>query len=240
MLAVFVLFGHWMEMKARRGSSDSVRKLLDLTPRKATVERDGQQVEVPVAEVAVGRRGRAQARRQGARSTAWSSMAQSTIDESMVTGESMPVEKGTGRPGDRRARSTSPARCASAPRRSARTPPLAQIVQLVQTAQNSKAPGQRLADRAAQYLVILSRSARACSRSWSGFLVAREPLLLALTFAVTAVVIACPDALGLATPTAVMVATGHGRQARHPVQGGGHAGAGVARSRRSSSTRPAR
>ena len=54
MLAVFLLFGHWMEMKARRGSSDSVRKLLDLTPQRATVERDGQQVELPVAEVVVG------------------------------------------------------------------------------------------------------------------------------------------------------------------------------------------
>ncbi len=83
---------------------------------------------------------------------------------------------------------------------------LAQIVRLVETAQNSKAPAQRLADRAAHYLVIVAvGSGLLTLLVW--LLVARAPLLVALTFAVTAVVIACPDALGLATPTAVMVAT---------------------------------
>jgi Cu2+-exporting ATPase len=83
---------------------------------------------------------------------------------------------------------------------------LAQIVRLVETAQNSKAPAQRLADRAAHYLTLIAVGSGVLTFIvW--LLVAREPLLLALTFAVTAVVIACPDALGLATPTAVMVAT---------------------------------
>jgi Cu2+-exporting ATPase len=83
---------------------------------------------------------------------------------------------------------------------------LAQIVRLVETAQNSKAPAQRLADRAAHYLVLVAvGSGLLTFLVWFGLL--REPLLLALTFAVTAIVIACPDALGLATPTAIMVAT---------------------------------
>src|SRR5439155_12370406 len=83
---------------------------------------------------------------------------------------------------------------------------LAQIVRMVESAQNSKAPAQRIADRAAYWLVLVAvGSGLLTFLVW--LVVAREPLLLALTFAVTAVVIACPDALGLATPTAVMVAT---------------------------------
>jgi P-type Cu2+ transporter len=129
----------------------------------------------------------------------------STIDESMVTGESIPVEKDDGgqviagtinQSGSLRFRATKVGADTA----------LAQIVRLVETAQNSKAPAQRIADRAAHYLVLVAvGSGLLTFLVW--FFVAREPLLLALTFAVTAVVIACPDALGLATPTAVMVAT---------------------------------
>jgi P-type Cu2+ transporter len=92
MLAVFLLFGHWMEMKARRGSSDSVRKLLDLTPQRATVERDGRAVELPVAEVAVGD---VMILKPGDKVPVDGAVldGRSTIDESMVTGESIPVEK---------------------------------------------------------------------------------------------------------------------------------------------------
>jgi Cu2+-exporting ATPase len=204
MLAVFLLFGHWMEMKARRGSSDSVRKLLDLTPQRATLERGGQQVEVPVAEVLVGE---TVVLKPGDKVPVDGEVldGQSSIDESMVTGESVPVEKGPGdqvtagtinQAGSLRFRATKVGADTA----------LAQIVRLVETAQNSKAPAQRLADRAAHYLTLVAvGSGLITFLVW--FLVAREPLLLALTFAVTAVVIACPDALGLATPTAVMVAT---------------------------------
>jgi Cu2+-exporting ATPase len=204
MLAVFLLFGHWMEMKARRGSSDSVRKLLDLTPQQATVERDGVAVEVPVAEVVVGD---TVILKPGDKVPVDGSVidGHSTIDESMVTGESIPVEKdpvdeviaGTiNQSGSLRFRATKVGSDTA----------LAQIVRLVETAQNSKAPAQRLADRAAHYLVIVAvGSGLLTLLVW--LLVARAPLLVALTFAVTAVVIACPDALGLATPTAVMVAT---------------------------------
>jgi P-type Cu2+ transporter len=204
MLAVFLLFGHWMEMKARRGSSDSVRKLLDLTPQRATVERDGQQVDVPVAEVQVGD---VVVLKPGDKVPVDGVVldGRSTIDESMVTGESIPVEKDTGdrviagtinQSGSLRFRATKVGADTA----------LAQIVRLVETAQNSKAPAQRIADRAAHYLVLVAVGSGLLTFLFWLF-VAREPLLLALTFAVTAVVIACPDALGLATPTAVMVAT---------------------------------
>ena len=95
MLAVFLLFGHWMEMKARRGSSDSVRKLLDLAPQTATVEREGRQMEVPVAEVVVGD---VVVLKPGDKVPVDGEVIDgaSSIDESMVTGESLPVEKGPG------------------------------------------------------------------------------------------------------------------------------------------------
>ena len=204
MLAVFLLFGHWMEMKARRGSSDSVRKLLDLAPQRATVERDGQVVEVPVAEVLVGE---VVVLKPGDKVPVDGQVlnGRSTLDESMVTGESIPVEKQAGdqviagtinQSGSLRFRATKVGADTA----------LAQIVRMVETAQNSKAPAQRIADRAAHYLVLVAvGSGLLTFLIW--FFIAREPLLLALTFAVTAVVIACPDALGLATPTAVMVAT---------------------------------
>jgi Cu2+-exporting ATPase len=123
----------------------------------------------------------------------------------MVTGESVPVEKGRGdqvmagtinQAGSLRFRATKVGADTA----------LAQIVRLVETAQNSKAPAQRLADRAAHYLTLVAVGSGVLT-FFVWLLVAREPLLMALTFAVTAVVIACPDALGLATPTAVMVAT---------------------------------
>src|SRR5687768_5347178 len=95
MLAVFLLFGHWMEMKARRGSSDSVRKLLDLAPQQATVERNGQSVDVPVAEVMVGD---TVLLKPGDKVPVDGKVLDgySTIDESMVTGESIPVTKDPG------------------------------------------------------------------------------------------------------------------------------------------------
>jgi Cu2+-exporting ATPase len=204
MLAVFLLFGHWMEMKARRGSSDSVRKLLDLAPQRATIERDGHQIEVAVAEVVVGD---TLILKPGVKVPVDGEVldGHSAIDESMVTGESVPVEK---REGDQVIAGTinqSGSLRFRAMKVGADTA-LAQIVRLVEAAQNSKAPAQRLADRAAHYLTLVAVGSGVVTfLVW--FLVAREPLLLALMFAVTAVVIACPDALGLATPTAVMVAT---------------------------------
>ncbi|MGH2354448.1 MAG: heavy metal translocating P-type ATPase, partial [Chloroflexota bacterium] len=203
MLAVFLLFGHWMEMKARRGSSDAVRTLLELAPQQANVERNGQVVSVPIEQVVAGD---VLVLKPGDKVPVDGEIldGETTIDESMVTGESLPVAKAPGETviagtvngsGSVRFRAT---------KVGAETA-LAQIVAMVERAQNSKAPAQRLADRAAHYLVLLAvGSGLLTFLIW--FFVAREPLLLALTFAVSAVVIACPDALGLATPTAIMVA----------------------------------
>ena len=207
MLAVFLLFGHWMEMRARRGSSDAVRALLDLAPQQAVVERGGQLVTVAVDDVVVGD---VLVLRPGDKVAVDGVVLDgaTAIDESMITGESLPVAKAAGdaviagtigQSGSLRYRAT----------KVGGETALAQIVAMVERAQSSKAPAQRLADRAAHYLVLLAvGSGVATFAVW--YFVAREPLLLALTFAVSAIVIACPDALGLATPTAVMVATDMG------------------------------
>ncbi|MEX2045795.1 MAG: heavy metal translocating P-type ATPase, partial [Chloroflexota bacterium] len=212
MLAVFLLFGHWMEMRARRGSSDAVRKLLELTPQEASVERDGREVRVPVSEVRVGDM---LVLKPGERVAVDGEVVdgRTSIDESMVTGESIPVEKSQGDPVVAGTVNATGSIRYKATKVGADTA-LARIARMVETAQSSKAPAQRIADRAAHWLVIVAVSAGLFTLLF-WLLVAREPLLFALTLAVTTVVIACPDALGLATPTAVMVATDMG--ARHGI-----------------------
>jgi P-type Cu2+ transporter len=212
MLTTFVLFGHWMEMKSRRGTSDSLRALFDIVPPTATVIRAGEDVQVPTAEIEVGDEIRL---RPGdkvpvdGRVTAGSS----SVDESLVSGESIPVEKAVGDELVGGSINRSGTLIFEATRIGADTA-LGQIIDLVQRAQNSKAPGQRLADRAAGVLVIVAISAGLLTlAAWTLF--SNEDLIGSLTFAISAVVIACPDALGLATPTAVAVGTGIG--ARHNI-----------------------
>jgi Cu2+-exporting ATPase len=207
MLVTFVLFGHWMEMKSRRGTTDALRALFDLVPPTATVIRDGVEVDVPTSEIIVGDRVRL---RPGDKVPVDGVIVDGTtsLDESLVTGESVPVDKG---PGDG-VIGGSINRAGSVVMQATKVgsdTALAQIVSLVQQAQASKAPGQRLADRAAAYLVVLAvGSGIVTLLAWYFF--GGETALVALTFAISAVVIACPDALGLATPTAVAVATGLG------------------------------
>ena len=205
MLVTFVLFGHWMEMKSRRGTTDALRALFDLVPPTATVVRDGVEVEVPTADIVVGD---TVVLRPGEKIPVDGVILSgaTSVDEALVTGESLPVDKA---PGDgvvggsinRSGKVTFEATKVGA------DTALAQIVDLVQTAQNSKAPGQRLADKAAQYLVILAVSSGLVTfAAWTVF--SDVSFILTLTFAISAIVIACPDALGLATPTAVAVGTG--------------------------------
>lgn len=205
-LATFVLLGHWVEMRARGGANDAIRRLLELAPARAVVIRDGAEVEVPTAEVVPGD---LLLVRPGAKVPTDGQVEDgaSEVDESMVTGESMPVEKSPGSEvigatvntvGTLRVRAT----------RVGADTALAQIVKLVQEAQNSKAPGQRLADRAAFWLVLVALVGGTLT-----FLVwwlASADVPTAILFAITVVVITCPDALGLATPTAIMVGTGLG------------------------------
>jgi P-type Cu2+ transporter len=208
-LAAFVLLGHWFEMRARGGANDAIRALLDLAPPMATILRDGEEVEVPTAEVAVGD---LLLIRPGAKVPVDAEVVEgeSSVDESMVTGESLPVSKKPGdllvgatinKQGTLRAGATAVGSDTA----------LAQIVKLVQEAQNSKAPAQKLADRAAFWLVLVALLGGVGTFLVWWSVVDRE-VLDALLFAITVVVITCPDALGLATPTAVMVGTGIGAQ----------------------------
>ncbi|TMI25830.1 copper-translocating P-type ATPase [Candidatus Bathyarchaeota archaeon] len=212
LLVTFVLFGHWMEMRSRRGTTDALQALLQLVPPQARVLRDGREILISTSQVQIGE---IIILKPGDRVPVDGRIidGETAIDESLVTGESIPVAKKEGdnviggsinQSGSVRFEAT----------KVGEETALAQIVKLVEAAQNSKAPGQRLADRFAQYLVVLAIGAGlATFLVW--FAVARQPVLFALTFAISAIVIACPDALGLATPTAVAVGTGLG--ARHNI-----------------------
>src|SRR6058998_1807544 len=207
LLVTFVLFGHWMEMRSRRGTTDALQALLQLVPPQARVLRDGKENLIPTSQVQVGN---IIILKPGDRVPVDGTIVEgeTAIDESLVTGESIPVAKKKGdnviggsinQSGSVRFEATKVGEDTA----------LAQIVKLVEAAQNSKAPGQRLADTFAQYLVVLAIGAGLVTfLVW--FAVARQPVLFALTFAISAIVIACPDALGLATPTAVAVGTGLG------------------------------
>jgi P-type Cu2+ transporter len=207
-LSAFVLLGHWFEMRARGGATDAIRSLLELAPPMAVVLRDGQPVEVPTAEVQVGD---LLLVRPGAKIPvdAVVEAGDSEVDESMVTGESLPVAKAPGDPVIGASVNTTGTLRVRATKVGSDTA-LAQIVALVQQAQNSKAPGQRLADRAAFWLVFVALLGG--TGTFVVWLLAGAGVRSALLFAITVVVITCPDALGLATPTAIMVGTGLGAQ----------------------------
>ena len=205
-LTAFVLLGHWFEMRARGGANDAIRTLLELAPAKATVLRGDEPVEIDTAEVEVGD---LLLIRPGSKIPADGLVesGESAVDESMVTGESLPVTKAAGSwvigasvntTGTLRVRATKVGSDTA----------LAQIVALVQKAQNSKAPGQRLADRAAFWLVLVALVGG--TLTFLAWLAAGRSAQEALLFAITVVVITCPDALGLATPTAIMVGSGLG------------------------------
>ncbi|MBY9075492.1 heavy metal translocating P-type ATPase [Nocardioides sp. WL0053] len=205
-LTAFVLLGHWFEMRARGGANDAIRTLLDLAPPQALVVRDGEPVEISTADVVVGD---LLLVRPGTKIATDGVVeeGESELDESMVTGESLPVHKGPGDAVIGATVNTSGTLRVRASRIGADTA-LAQIVALVQQAQNSKAPGQRLADKAAFWLVLVALVGGV--GTFLVWLAVGASVQTALLFAITVVVITCPDALGLATPTAIMVGSGLG------------------------------
>ena len=205
-IVTLILLGRWLETRARGRTSAAVRKLLDLAPKRARRLRDGAEVEVDVAEVAVGDRllvkpGDAVPVDGVVRT------GQSSVDESMVTGESVPAEK---RVDDRVIGGTLNQQGAFEMEATAvgSATALAQIVRLVEQAQASKPPIQKLADRIAGVFVpIVLEIAIAAWVVW--YVAGPEPRLLFATVVLASVLlIACPCALGLATPTAILVATG--------------------------------
>ena len=210
LLMTFLVLGRWLEARARGGASEAIRRLLDLQPRQARVRRDGDERDVPLADVLVGDLVRV---RPGERVAVDGEVIEgaSTVDESMLTGESLPIEKGPGDAVVGGAVNRTGSFTFRATRVGAATA-LANIIRLVEEAQGSKAPIQRLADRVAAVFVpiILLLAAVTFVAWWS---VGPAPALFhALAAAVAVLVIACPCAMGLATPTAIMVATGRGAQ----------------------------
>jgi Cu+-exporting ATPase len=205
-----VALGRWLEARARGRTSEAIRRLVSLAPRTARVRRASGEVEIPTGEVGVGDLIRI---RPGERIPVDGVVIEgaSAVDESMLTGESLPVDKASGvtvfggtvnRTGSFVFRAT----------RVGSETTLARIVKLVEEAQGSRAPIQRLADRVAAVFVpvVLGIAALTFAGWW---LLGPEPALLhALSNAVAVLVIACPCAMGLATPTAIMVASGRGAE----------------------------
>jgi Cu+-exporting ATPase len=205
-----ILFGRWLEARAKGRAAGAVKALMRLQPATARVLREGGEREVPIDQVVVGDLVRV---RPGDRVPVDGVLIEgaSAIDESMVTGESLPVEKTVG---DRVIGATMNASGSFVMRaeRVGRDTTLSQIVTLVEQAQGSKAPIQRLADRVTGWFVpAVIVIATLTFIGW--MLLGPEPRLpLALTSAIAVLIIACPCAMGLATPTAIMVGTGKGAE----------------------------
>ncbi|MFF3875180.1 heavy metal translocating P-type ATPase [Streptomyces sp. NPDC001978] len=210
-ILTLILLGRLFEAKAKAGTGQAIRELLNLQAKTARVLRDGAEVEMPVEQVTAGD---IVVVRPGEKVPVDGVIVdgRSTLDESMVTGESIPVTKGVGDTVVGATINQTGAFRFEATKVGANTM-LAQIVKLVQQAQASRAPIQRIADLVAGYFVpAVMFIAIAAFATW--FLVGPDPALtLGLVAAVAVLIIACPCALGLATPLSVMVGTGKGAQA---------------------------
>ncbi len=217
-----VLLGNTFEKRAKRRTSSALRKLVDLQPRNARAERNGAIADLPVAELIPGD---VVLLRPGERAPVDGEVleGESAFDESMLTGESLPVEK---QPGDAVLGGTvklAGARSQTLRYRVTRIgaeSTLSRIVQMVRDAQSSQAPVQRLADRVSSVFVptVIALSLLVFL-VW--MLLPKEPsLVLAFSAALSVLIIACPCAMGLAVPTAVMVATGRGAEMGILIKGG--------------------
>jgi Cu+-exporting ATPase len=217
-IIAFILGGNALEARAKAGTSSAIRKLIDLRPATARVHRNGVDLDVPLDEV---REGDEIVVRPGERLPVDGAVlsGSSAIDESMLTGEPMPVTKSAGdrvvggtinRAGSFSYRATTLGADSV----------LSQIVRLMRDAQGSRAPIQRLADRvSAVFVPTIIVISVATFVAWY-FIADTAPLLRAFTAAVSVLIIACPCAMGLAVPTAVMVATGRGAEMGILIKGG--------------------
>ena len=211
MITVLVLVGQVLELRARRRTGNAIRGLLDLTPPAAHLMRDGDEHDVPLAEVKSGDQLRV---RPGEKIPVDGSVAEgrTTVNESMITGEALSVEKA---PGDKVIGGTlnNTGSFIMKAERVGDETVLAQIVRMVSEAQRSRAPIQRLADRVAGYFVpavLFAALITFIAWIWLG----PEPRLAhAIVNAVAVLIIACPCALGLATPMSIMVGVGRGAHA---------------------------
>jgi Cu+-exporting ATPase len=209
MLAGFLMLGRYLEARAKGRTGDAIRKLMNLAPRMATVVRAGGEAEIPVAEVVPGN---LVVVKPGDRIPVDGEVVEgeSYVDESMITGEPIPVLKKSGAPVVGGTLNTNSVLRFRATRVGKETV-IAQIIRLVEDAQGSKPPVQRIADRAVTYFIPAVLTIAVLSFAFWYFL-AGQTLLFALTALISVLVIACPCALGLATPTAVTVGIGRGAE----------------------------
>ena len=215
-IIALVLAGRWMEARAKKQTAGAIRALMGLQARTARVIRDGEEHDVPIERVAVGDLVRV---RPGERVPVDGVVTdgRSALDESMLTGESLPVDKVAGDEVIGATLNRTGSFVLRATRVGAETA-LAQIVRLVEEAQGSKAPLQRLADRVAGVFVpIVLAVAALTALAW---LVLGPSPAFAVSVAIAVLIIACPCALGLATPAAIMVGTGKAAEYGILVRGG--------------------
>src|SRR3954469_15908287 len=205
---VFILAGRYFEARAKRTSGAALRALLDMGAKDVAVLRDGSEVRIPITELTVGERFVVRPGEKVATDGVIEE-GSSAIDASLLTGEPVPVEVG---PGDAVTGATVNAggRLIVRATRVGADTALAQIARLVEAAQTGKAPVQRLADRiSAVFVPIVIGLALGTLGFWLG---TGETPTTAFTAGVAVLIIACPCALGLATPTALLVGTGRGAQ----------------------------
>ncbi|WP_442952075.1 heavy metal translocating P-type ATPase [Peptoclostridium sp.] len=207
-IIALVMLGKYLETKSRGRTSEAIKKLMGLQPKTALVAADGDEIEIPIEEVEPGD---ILIVKPGERIPVDGAVVEgyTSVDESMITGESIPVEKAAGssvtggtinKNGTIRFRAT----------RVGKDTALSQIIRLVQQAQGSKAPIAKLADVVAGYFVPAVMVIAAVSAVL--WYLAERDSVFSLTIFISVLVIACPCALGLATPTAIMVGTGKGAE----------------------------
>lgn len=209
LLLSFIVLGKYLEAVAKGKTSEAIKRLMGLQPKTALVVREGKEVEIPISDVVAGD---IIIVKPGDKIPVDGVVVEgaSSVDESMITGESIPVHKKKGdlvigatinKTGSFKFRAT----------KVGADTMLAQIIKLVEDAQGSKAPIQKIADTVAGYFVQgVIVAALLAFGFW--FFLSGQPLLFALTILVSTLIIACPCAMGLATPTAVMVGTGKGAE----------------------------
>ncbi len=217
MVTALILIGKLIEHSVRGRATDAIRKLMDLQPRKATVLRNGIEEEIPVENVQVAD---VFLVKPGQKIATDGSVIEghSSVDEKFLTGESIPVEKSVGDQVIGASINTTGSLKVKATRIGADTT-LSKIVQVVQEAQNTKSPVERLADKISAYFVpIVVAIALTSFCSW--ILIGNKPVSFAFTAAIAVLVIACPCALGLATPAAIVVGAGKGAENGILIKGG--------------------